>query len=73
MEGVSNGAIVLIVFSLLVSSGVLHFIYPEHSTSNLALHGVLAMYYFAAAGDPDLVLGSHLVNFGNRSICISNI
>ena len=62
MEGVSNGAIVLIVFSLLVSSGVLHFIYPEHSTSNLALHGVLAMYYFAAAGDPDLVLGSHLVN-----------
>ena len=65
--------IVLIVFSLLVSSGVLHLLSRTFYIKFIK-HGVLAMYYFAAAGDLNLVLGSHLVNsvvIGN--ICISNI
>lgn len=63
LGGASPGAIVLVTVSLIVTFGVVQFIYPEHYAANIGMHIILGLYYFAAAGNPDLVLGTHLVNF----------
>lgn len=63
LGGASPGSIILIIVSLIVTFGVVLFIYPEHFGANIGVHIILALYYFAAAGNPDLVLGTHLVNF----------
>lgn len=66
MEGLSSaspGGIVLIIVSLIVTFGVVQFIYPEHFAANAGLHVLLGFYYFAAVRNPDLVSGIHLVIF----------
>ena len=70
LGGASPGAIVLVIVSLIVTFGVVQFIYPEHFASNIGLHVLLGLYYFAAVGNPDLVLGTHLVNFAALGIFI---
>ena len=62
-DGAGPGGIIVIILSLLVTFGVLFFIYPEHYGVNIGIHVLLAIYYFVAVGSPDLVLGAHLIYF----------
>ena len=70
LGGASPGAIILVIVSLIVTFGVVFFIYPEHFAANMGVHIILALYYFSAVGNPDLVLGTHLVNFAVVGIFI---
>ena len=63
MEKFGNILIGLIVvgLSIIITFGLIYFIYPEYILGNIIVHSILLAYYIMALQESKLILGFHLI------------